>query len=196
MKEIKMGIIGPADSLEIIKNIVEDFNNNASIYFKPYQNFEELSDIRKFCEENFLDVLLFSGQAPYYWVKERENIEIPMLYIPRNGTCLYRTLFNIQLDKVDFDKVSANGSDELIPLLIEVGRELNLPDIRVDSNMNGSDDATYFIKRVQEKGGKAIYSQILCPITAPHHNNYFDFDEKALLYGVLINLKITKKLLK
>ncbi|KYO66577.1 amidohydrolase [Thermovenabulum gondwanense] len=92
--------------------------------------------------------------------------------------------------------ICADGSDELIPLLIEVGRELNLPDIRVDSNMNGSDDATYFIKRVQEKGGKAIYSQILCPITAPHHNNYFDFDEKALLYGVLINLKITKKLLK
>ncbi|MGB9813235.1 MAG: HTH domain-containing protein [Thermovenabulum sp.] len=125
MKEIKMGIIGPTDSLEIIKSIVEDFNNNVTIYFKPYQTFDELYDVKKFCEENILDVLLFSGQAPYYWVKERENIEIPMLYIPRNGTCLYRTLFNIHLDKVDFNKVSFDTiSEEDIK---EAYKELNIP---------------------------------------------------------------------
>ncbi|MGB9813238.1 MAG: amidohydrolase [Thermovenabulum sp.] len=91
--------------------------------------------------------------------------------------------------------ISAEGSEELVPLLLEAGKELDIPDIFIEYNFNGSDDATYFIKRVQEKGGKAIYSQILCPIAAPHHNNYFDFDEKALLYGVLINLYIVKKLL-
>lgn len=157
MKEIKMGIIGPEDSLEIIKNIVEGFNNNASIYFKPYRTFEELSDIKKFCEENFLDVLLFSGQAPYYWVKERENIEIPMLYIPRNGTCLYRTLFNIQLDKVDFNKVSFDTlSEEDIK---EAYKELNIPTTKIytlayDKYLPYEQIIDYHMKLVNE--GKVI----------------------------------------
>ncbi|MFI6344308.1 amidohydrolase [Streptomyces sp. NPDC050560] len=47
-----------------------------------------------------------------------------------------------------------------------------------------SDDATAFMRHVQERGGIATYTALGATLTAPHHTPAFDFDETALAPGV------------
>ena len=47
-----------------------------------------------------------------------------------------------------------------------------------------SDDATAFMRRVQERGGVASYAGLGAELAAPHHTPRFDFDEAALPLGV------------
>ncbi|MFJ4923757.1 amidohydrolase [Streptomyces sp. NPDC088725] len=47
-----------------------------------------------------------------------------------------------------------------------------------------SDDATAFMRRVQEGGGSASYVGLGASLAAPHHTPRFDFDEAALPLGV------------
>ena len=50
--------------------------------------------------------------------------------------------------------------------------------------LGASEDCTYFMDRVQSKGGKAIYMMCGASYTAGHHNSKFDFNEKSLVNGV------------
>ncbi|WP_163505429.1 amidohydrolase [Fodinicola acaciae] len=47
-----------------------------------------------------------------------------------------------------------------------------------------SDDATTFMRHVQENGGKATYVGLGATLAGPHHTPAFDFDEAALPLGV------------
>ena len=47
-------------------------------------------------------------------------------------------------------------------------------------DMGGSEDCTYFMDRVQKRGGKAAYMMYGTPIAAGHHNSHFDFDEEVI----------------
>lgn len=48
------------------------------------------------------------------------------------------------------------------------------------ADMGGSEDAGYFMERVQNNGGRASYLMYGTPIAAGHHNSHFDFNEEAL----------------
>lgn len=48
------------------------------------------------------------------------------------------------------------------------------------ADMGGSEDAGYFMERVQKNGGRASYLMYGTPIAAGHHNSHFDFNEEAL----------------
>lgn len=48
------------------------------------------------------------------------------------------------------------------------------------ADMGGSEDCGYFMERVQNNGGRALYLMYGTPIAAGHHNDHFDFDEEAL----------------
>lgn len=47
-------------------------------------------------------------------------------------------------------------------------------------DMGGSEDCGYFMERVQQKGGRALYMMYGTKIAAGHHNSHFDFNEDAL----------------
>ena len=47
-------------------------------------------------------------------------------------------------------------------------------------NMGGSEDCGYFMERVQQKGGRALYMMYGTHIAAGHHNSRFDFNEECL----------------
>ena len=49
------------------------------------------------------------------------------------------------------------------------------------ANINGSDDCTYFMERVQAMGGKAAFIIIGSGLAAGHHDFRFDFDEEAMV---------------
>ncbi|HYF94704.1 MAG TPA: amidohydrolase [Symbiobacteriaceae bacterium] len=50
--------------------------------------------------------------------------------------------------------------------------------------MGGSEDFSWFMERVQARGGKATYLMIGADLAAAHHDCRFDFDEAALPIGV------------
>lgn len=47
-------------------------------------------------------------------------------------------------------------------------------------DMGGSEDCGYFMERVQQRGGRALYMMYGTPIAAGHHNSFFDFNEDCL----------------
>ncbi len=52
--------------------------------------------------------------------------------------------------------------------------------------LGGSEDCTYFMQRVQQKGGHAIYALLGTNLAAGHHNGCFDIDENDLPKGVAV----------
>jgi len=52
-------------------------------------------------------------------------------------------------------------------------------------NIGGSEDCTYFMERVQQRGGQAAYVIIGTELAAGHHDFKFDFNEEALVLAVI-----------
>ena len=48
------------------------------------------------------------------------------------------------------------------------------------SDFGASEDFSYFMERVQEKGGQAAYIMVGADLAAGHHDSHFDFDENSL----------------
>lgn len=49
---------------------------------------------------------------------------------------------------------------------------------------SGSEDATFFMERVSERGGQAVYTLIGSEVAGGHHNEKFDIAERAILPGI------------
>ncbi|UUZ80264.1 amidohydrolase [Paenibacillus sp. P26] len=60
----------------------------------------------------------------------------------------------------------------------------------------GSEDASFMIRRVQERGGKGTYMIIGSNLPAPHHHPRFDIDEAVLPRGVESLNRIARRVLK
>lgn len=66
--------------------------------------------------------------------------------------------------------------------------------IKWSEGPSGSEDATYFMNRVMELGGKATYCVVGSDISAGHHNERFDIDESSLRTGVDVLYRVALKL--
>ncbi|MDR2167173.1 MAG: amidohydrolase [Clostridiales bacterium] len=90
------------------------------------------------------------------------------------------------------EAISAESDPELVALTKEIAEELDIFDAIEDSvSIGGSEDYTYFMERVQQKGGKALHFSVAADLKAKHHNELFDFSEDVLwkiaaLLGVMI----------
>lgn len=60
--------------------------------------------------------------------------------------------------------------------------------------LGGSEDATVFMERVRERGGKAAYMIMGSEIAAGHHNEAFDFDEGVLVLGLKLFTEVVMDL--
>lgn len=49
-----------------------------------------------------------------------------------------------------------------------------------------SEDCTYFMERVQQRGGKAAYIMVGADLKAGHHDFRFDFDEKSMTHATAL----------
>ncbi|MCY8753713.1 amidohydrolase [Bacillus inaquosorum] len=88
--------------------------------------------------------------------------------------------------------------EEMVKTVLEAAAEVDgfssLKGIQTGSR--GSEDASYMIKRVQERGGKGTYMIIGTDIAAPHHHEKFDIQEDILPRGVQLLERAAMKLLK
>jgi aminobenzoyl-glutamate utilization protein A len=74
-----------------------------------------------------------------------------------------------------------NNTVELADAITKTAERLGVfEEIVPACNFGASEDFSYFMERVQEKGGQAAYMMIGADLAAGHHDSYFDFDEKAL----------------
>lgn len=94
------------------------------------------------------------------------------------------------------EAVDMNNDAELVSLVEEIAlQQPQIHHINADYAFNASEDATILGRRVQEKGGKAIYFILGADRTAGHHEAEFDFDENQLLTGVNIYTTLIERLL-
>ncbi|MEG0832301.1 MAG: peptidase M20, partial [Acidaminococcaceae bacterium] len=59
-------------------------------------------------------------------------------------------------------------------------------------DFGASEDCSYFMERVQQQGGKAIYMMFGSELKAGHHNSCFDFNEACLSKTVALMTILTK----
>ena len=79
---------------------------------------------------------------------------------------------------------SAKGSTELARVLAEAAGCENLVTELEENKPSGSEDATFFINRVQEQGGQASYCIFGTDLAAGHHNEKFDVNEDSMMPAV------------
>lgn len=74
-----------------------------------------------------------------------------------------------------------NNSPALSEQLAGIAEKLGVFDTIIpEVDFGASEDFSYFMERVQEKGGQAAYMMIGADLAAGHHDSKFDFDENAL----------------
>lgn len=79
------------------------------------------------------------------------------------------------------EAISASSDIDLAGKVMQAASSVSGVDrIEMMQPMAGSDDACWMMKSVQESGGKATYIGIGADAPAGHHNDHFDFDEKAM----------------
>ena len=77
--------------------------------------------------------------------------------------------------------MSFEPSEELASEIYSFARDTGLYDKVVKYlPMNASEDCTFFLDRVEKKGGRGIYMMFGSELSAPHHNPLFDFNEDTL----------------
>ena len=62
-------------------------------------------------------------------------------------------------------------------------------------DFGASEDFSYFMERVQARGGEAAYMMVGADLAAGHHDSHFTFDEAALFYAVKMMAVATAGLL-
>ena len=77
---------------------------------------------------------------------------------------------------------NCTNTPELVARLEQVAVKSNLfKSILPEGNIGGSEDCTYFMERVQQKGGQVAYLMVGTELAAGHHDSRFDFDEESLV---------------
>lgn len=125
--KIRIGIIGPNDTIEKIADVTREFENVAEFIFKEYQQYQDIVNLTKEIQQ-VCDILFFSGEAPYSVSLNSGILDKPALYIPRDGTSFYRTIWEIQKKLPGFSKIS---SDVVSPTIIdETMKELEIENVK------------------------------------------------------------------
>ncbi len=104
---IRIGVVGPQDTVEKILSLRAHFENEAEFVAEVYA---DNTDIAHGVEQikHQVDCLLFSGEAPYVIARNAGVLDVPTIYIPREGTSFYRTLWEIKQTGKEFSRISSD----------------------------------------------------------------------------------------
>ncbi len=106
-------------------------------------------------------------------------------------------MYNVSVELTEMG--SAVGCDcdpDLVKRLHKVAVDSALFDeVLASVHLGGSEDCTYFMDRVQQKGGQATYLIVGTELMAGHHDSLFDFNEEALVVSVALLSEIAIELL-
>ncbi|MGM8212830.1 hypothetical protein ACLIBH_08550 [Virgibacillus sp. W0430] len=118
-----IGIIGPADTVQLILEVANEFTERIQHIPFIYKSFEETKEIIQ-TNGNKVDVWIFSGQAPFA-IAEKYLESQSGFYPHLNGSSLTKVLLDIsykdhkQLNRLSFDTIPSHD-------VLETFSELNL----------------------------------------------------------------------
>ncbi|KON86190.1 peptidase M20 [Sporosarcina globispora] len=94
------------------------------------------------------------------------------------------------------EAISAQGSKGLASTLHACAQEVSYikESILEDNSPAGSEDATFFMERVQQNGGQATYCVFGTELAAGHHNEKFDINEVTMMNAVQLLFESIRKL--
>jgi aminobenzoyl-glutamate utilization protein A len=84
-------------------------------------------------------------------------------------------------------RTTVAASDEKLSQRLAAALSGQLSGVDIDAGSHvtgGSEDATYFMRRVQERGGQAIYAVVGSDIPSGHHTPEFDIDEADFPWAI------------
>lgn len=116
MNKIRLAIIGPLDSVELIHAVALEYADTLELVPIVYQDASEVAEIVK-QRANDIDICLFSGIVPY---KRALALKMnkPIFYIPHTGSSLCRALLQVtyieqlKLSSISFDTFSQQEVEE------------------------------------------------------------------------------------
>jgi aminobenzoyl-glutamate utilization protein A len=83
--------------------------------------------------------------------------------------------------------VDARSHPDLVALVAEKALAIDgIGHVEREGRIGGSEDISWMMRRVEERGGKACYFIVGADRTAGHHQGRFDFDEAVLPRGVAL----------
>lgn len=125
MARMRLGIVGPTDSVELILAVAKEREDVFSPLPLVYNDASEVPEILE-THRTEADVLLFSGVVPYRYGLTVPRWDKPLLYIPHTGSSLLRVFLQIistaklPLDRMSFDTYSRAE-------IVESFRDIGLP---------------------------------------------------------------------
>ncbi len=109
--------------------------------------------------------------------------------IIRSSAEMYELEWNIE--KVGEAPTSFSDDELMSHVSTVASRIAEVEKVVSEAGVGGSDDATWMMNRVRQRGGKATYIVIGSDLAAGHHNDYFDFDERSMLIALKLLLGLT-----
>ncbi|PIC57976.1 hypothetical protein CSV80_06635 [Sporosarcina sp. P12(2017)] len=119
----RVGIVGPKDSVEIMKDIAKEFEDQMTPVCFEYKNSIETTEIVE-KNQHIIDIWIFSGQTPFSLAKESSSNQL-FFYLSLDGSSLTKTLLNIVYNsKNDLRNISFDMMEERD--ISETYRSLNI----------------------------------------------------------------------
>jgi len=88
--------------------------------------------------------------------------------------------------------VGGEPSKGLVLKVAEVAKTIpDIHEVHEYGSSGGSEDYTYFMSRVQQRGGEGTYVTLGTELSAGHHNSRFDINEKVIPLGVKLLAELT-----
>lgn len=120
---VKIGIIGPQDSIDLIKSVAEKMEEDFELVLGIYDRKDETIDLTKEIQLKS-DVLLYTGNIPYRVAVQSNIITKPALYVPMIGTSLARILWDIKDKGLSYNRLSIDTIN--LTDVLEIGDELGI----------------------------------------------------------------------
>lgn len=106
-------------------------------------------------------------------------------------------LYDVELEMTHMGKaITAEADLEFAAIVEQACARSESLKIVPELPIGASEDVTYMIERVRDKGGKATFMIFASPLPAGHHHSLFDYEEKALMAGLETLIRTTDYLLK
>lgn len=121
--KVKIGLVGPADSLERIVQAAHRYQDSVELIPRVYKLKEESPRLTRELAPA-CDVILFSGVVPYRIAALANVTAKPLLYLPRVGMSLARPLWDMRRKNQAFDRISIDSFAEQD--VLEVADELGI----------------------------------------------------------------------
>ncbi|MFP3357377.1 amidohydrolase [Planococcus sp. SIMBA_143] len=105
-------------------------------------------------------------------------------------------MFDVELEIEHMGKAISADADLEFAAIVERACAASKLNIVPYLPIGASEDVTYMIERVRERGGKATFMIFASPLPAGHHHPRFDYEEQALTAGLETLIRTTDHLLK